>query len=153
MGKAKVALLHGHCTPRFELCAAVLAVQISETVSTELDIDRNLFRFFSDSKVVLGYIHNTTRRFYMYVTYRVSRIKMFSQPNQWSYIPTELNPADAATRSVPPDKLQDSMWLNGPPTLNESSEDLIDVDFPLLNTEQDKEIRSNVQVMKTGLQG
>ncbi|VDI11884.1 Hypothetical predicted protein [Mytilus galloprovincialis] len=53
MGKAKVAPLHGHCIPRFELCAAVLAVQISETVSTELDIDRNLFRFFSDSKVVL----------------------------------------------------------------------------------------------------
>ncbi|VDI42554.1 Hypothetical predicted protein [Mytilus galloprovincialis] len=57
---------------------------------------------------------------------------------------------DAATRSVPPDKLQDSMWLNGPLTLCESSKDLIDTYFPLLNTEQDKEIRPNVQVMKTG---
>ncbi|VDI78657.1 Hypothetical predicted protein [Mytilus galloprovincialis] len=88
----------------------------------------------------------------MYVTNRVSRIRKLSKPNQWSYIPTELNPADAATRSVPPDKLQDSMWLNGPPTLNETSKDLVDTDFPLLNTEQDKEIRPNVQVMKTGLQ-
>lgn len=47
---------------RWELCVAVrvLAVQLSETVSTELDIGRNLFRFFSDRKVVLCYIHNAT---------------------------------------------------------------------------------------------
>lgn len=78
MGKAKVAPLHGHSIPRLVLCAAVLAVQISETICKELDLERNSFHFFSDSKVVLGYIHNSTRRFYMYVTNRVAKIRKLS---------------------------------------------------------------------------
>ncbi|CAC5392933.1 unnamed protein product [Mytilus coruscus] len=40
----------------------------------------------------------------------------------------------------------------GPPPLYESSKELDDNNFPLLNTEQDKEIRPNVQLLKTGLQ-
>ncbi|CAG2235661.1 unnamed protein product [Mytilus edulis] len=78
-----------------------------------------------------------------------------SHPSALHIVKQSINPTnhDAATRSVPPDKLQDSIqWLNGPPTLYESSKDLVDTDFPLLNTEQDKEIRPNVHVMKTDLQ-
>lgn len=87
----------------------------------------------------------------MYVTNRVAKIRKLSQPHQWSYVHTESNPADAATRSIPPDKLQNSLWLQGPPSLYEPTEESNDTKFPLVNVDQDKEIRPQVQVLKTEL--
>ena len=69
---------------------------------------------FTDSKVVLGYINNETKRFYVYVRNRVDRIRLLTKPNQWNYVPTNLNPADEATRSIPAGNLRNSLWLNGP---------------------------------------
>ena len=74
MGKAKLAPRPAHTIPRLELCAAVLAVEMSELISDELDLDIQTVRFYTDSKIVLGYIHNTSRRFYVYVANRVNRI-------------------------------------------------------------------------------
>ncbi len=68
LGKAKLAPLSAHTIPRLELGAAVLAVEVAELIQNELDITPNAVEFYSDSKVVLGYIHNETRRFYVYVS-------------------------------------------------------------------------------------
>jgi ribonuclease HI len=73
-GKAKVAPQHGHTIPRLELCAAVLAVEVTEAVVQNLDMEFDAIKLYSDSKVVLGYIHNQTRRFFVYVENRVQRI-------------------------------------------------------------------------------
>ena len=67
LGKAKVSPQHGHTIPRLELCAAVLAVEISEIVLENIDHPIETMKFYTDSKVVLGYILNQTRRFYVYV--------------------------------------------------------------------------------------
>ena len=48
--------------------------------------------FYSDRKVVLGYIHNRTRRFYTYVAHRVQQILTCTAAEQWSYVQTNLNP-------------------------------------------------------------
>ena len=82
LGKAKVAPSHGHTIPRLELCAAVMAVEISEIVIDQLDIEFDAVRFYTDSKVVLGYISNPTRRFYVYVSNRVARIRKSTTPEQ-----------------------------------------------------------------------
>lgn len=37
-GKVKLAPLHGHSMPRLELCAALMAVEIAETVKRHLNI-------------------------------------------------------------------------------------------------------------------
>lgn len=83
MGKSKVAPRPAHTVPRLELCAAVLAVEMYELIRDEMDIDVDAVRFFTDSKIVLGYIHNSTKRFYTYVANRVIRIRKTTHPEQW----------------------------------------------------------------------
>lgn len=99
--------------PRIELCAAVLGIEVSDIIKEQLDVPSECFRFYTDSQIVLGYLTNTTRRFYVYVSNRVNRIRLSSSPNQWTHVPTEQNPADQATRSVSALHLANSMWLSG----------------------------------------
>lgn len=54
-----------------ELCAATLGIEITELINQELDIKPDTVAYYSDSRVVLGYISNETRRFYVYVSNRV----------------------------------------------------------------------------------
>ena len=146
MGKAKVAPTSGHSIPRLELCAAVLAVQLSDFITEHLDVEIQRVYYFTDSKVVLGYIFNRTRRFYTYVANRVARILASSQSSQWSYVETKYNPADVGTRGVSSKHLADSLWLRGPPSevLESRSQDL---SFPLQRPEDDKELRPDVLTM------
>ena len=58
LGKAKVAPKSGHTIPRLELCAAVLAVEVFKTIHEHLELTFDKVLFFTDSKVVLGYIKN-----------------------------------------------------------------------------------------------
>ncbi|VDI29683.1 Hypothetical predicted protein [Mytilus galloprovincialis] len=91
---AKVAPTSGHTIPRLELSAAVLAVEITQTIMDNLDLHIDTVKFYTDSKVVLGYISNETRRFFIYVANRVEKIRKFSSPSQWNYVSTNRNPAD-----------------------------------------------------------
>jgi hypothetical protein len=132
------------------LCAGVLAVELAETVKEELDIAKSVFRFYSDSRVVLGYISAEARRFHVYVCNRVSRIRSFCGPEQWCYIPTELNPADIATRKFETSELPCSVWLRGPELLK-SDDDFSNVreDFPLVDVGSDVEIKKGAVSLKT----
>lgn len=67
MGKAKLAPRPDQTIPRLELSAAVFAVDLADLISNEVDIELDNTTFYTDSKVVLGYIYNETRRFYVYV--------------------------------------------------------------------------------------
>ena len=49
-GKAKVAPASGHTNPRLELSAAVLAVEITQTMVDNLDLHINTVKFYTDSK-------------------------------------------------------------------------------------------------------
>lgn len=90
---AKVAPKTGHTIPRLELCAAVLAAYIYETVSENSGFSFGETIFYTDSKVVLGYIQNKTR-FYTYVTNRVDKILRITKPEQWLHVNTADDPAD-----------------------------------------------------------
>nr|XP_034331661.1 uncharacterized protein LOC117690928 [Crassostrea gigas] len=149
MGKSKLAHLKGHTIPRLELCAAVLATELGEAVCDYLKIPQDRFHYYTDSRIVLGYICNKTRSFFVYVTYRVEKIHKVSSPSQWSYVSTDKNPADGATRyshTAITTSLQ--RWITGPPWLKNSS-DMIKTVYPLINPETDKEIRQDVISSKT----
>lgn len=151
MGKSKLAPLPAHTIPCLELCAAVLAVELYELIRDEVDIEVEIVKFFTDSKIVLGYIHNSTRRFYVYVSNRVTRIRRTTHPNQWYYIPSDLNPTDHATRSIPAAQLQRSNWLSGPDFLycDQVEETPGSHLFTLGEPEADDEIRPEVTTFAT----
>lgn len=100
LAKAKLAPRPKPSIPRLELCGAVLTEEMVEHILDELDHKPNGVRFFCDSKVVLGYIHNESRRFFIYVHNRVQWKCQSTSPSQWNYVPTVQNPADLATRTI-----------------------------------------------------
>lgn len=150
MGKSKVAPKQGHTIPRLELCAAGLAVELAELVCDELCLPPETVTYYTDSKVVLGYLKNETRRFYVYVANRVAKIRRFSSPQQWFYVSTQQNPADNGTRFVQPALLGDSPWLQGPQQLL-SGESKTEEMFDLVNLDADREVRADVSVYKSQL--
>ena len=129
-GKSKVAPKHGHTIPRLELCAAVLGAETAEMLLDQLDVPIDSTTFYTDSRVVLGYIYNRTRRFYTYVTNRVSRILKVSRPEHWVYVASQDNPADIGTRGVSAKDLDSSAWLKPQSssfrTQESSSHELVD---------------------------
>ena len=65
MGKSRVAPLKPVTVPRLELTAAVCSVRISQQLRRELSYHIDQEYFWTDSKVVLGYISNESRRFHV----------------------------------------------------------------------------------------
>ena len=143
MGKAKVAPHHGHTIPRLELCAAVMAVDISDSITDYLDRNLDAKYFYSDSKIVLGYIHNEKRRFHVYVSNRVDRIRLSTEPAQWHHVPTDRNPADLATRGLELTDINESTWLSGPDCLYNDTP--VDESFSLVCPDTDKEVKVSEQ--------
>ncbi|XP_063047286.1 uncharacterized protein LOC134441024 [Engraulis encrasicolus] len=151
MGKSKLAPYPMHTIPRLELCAAVLAVELAEVIQSEIDIELQAVKFFTDSRIVLGYIHNSSRRFYTYVANRVARIRGSTEPEQWQYVLTDQNPADQGTRPFPAAQLPSSNWLLGPQFLSQSTTDLNDEagTFELVDADTDKEVRPQATCLLT----
>ncbi|XP_073714235.1 uncharacterized protein [Misgurnus anguillicaudatus] len=151
-GKTKLVPKPDLTIPRLELCAAVLAVEVAEVISEELDIEMKKMKFFTDSKVVLGYISNESRRFYVYVNNRVQRIRRSTEKYQWHYVQTDLNPADCGTRAVSANQLTISAWLTGPAFLSHMQiGQPLEEAFELIHPESDVEVRHEVTSCLTKL--
>lgn len=114
MGKARVAPTKVTTVPRLELSAAVVAARTSAMLRNELEMDGLQEYFWSDLKVVLGYINNDARRFHVFVANRIQRIKSTTDPKQWRFVCSKDNPADHASRGLMVDQLVASNWFTGP---------------------------------------
>ncbi|XP_074620876.1 uncharacterized protein LOC141879485 [Acropora palmata] len=114
MGKARVAPLKPVTVPRLEITAAVASVKTSTQLQQELQYEDVKEVFQTDSKVVLGYIANETRRFHIFVANRVQQIQEHSSPDQWRYVDTKSNPADHASQGLTPQGLSTLNWITGP---------------------------------------
>jgi len=114
MEKSTVAPLKPVTIPRLELTAAVCSVRVSQQLQRELEYKIDKEEFWTDSKVVLGYINNQARRFHVYVANRVQDIQENTSAHQWKYVESQHNPADEASRGVKAQDLSKSRWITGP---------------------------------------
>ena len=143
-GQARMAPLQPTTIPRLELCGAVLSAQSGKKLLEELSVPIDEVVLYTVSKVALGYIQNDTRRFYVYFANRVQIIRSVSDPSQWRYVDTALNPVDLATRGIATENLKDSNWLQGPKFLSEASSSFPSATEEVALDTEDPEVRSQV---------
>ena len=105
MAKSCVTPLKTITIPRLELTAAVVSVRIHKLLKGELEYDNISEIFWTDSKVVLGYIANDSKIFHVYVANRVQTIRDHTSADQWRFVEMHNNPADHASRDMTADEL------------------------------------------------
>jgi hypothetical protein len=86
--------------PRLELTAALVTAKVGVLLKRELEYEQVNEFFWSDSKVVLGYIFNSARRFHVFVANRIEQIRDLTSLAQWRYVESKENPADYASRGL-----------------------------------------------------
>ena len=115
IAKSRLAPVKTESIPRLELTAAVLSVRLDILLRKELQITACTSTFWSDSTAVLHIIHNSRKRFPVFVANRVSIIERHTDVSDWKYIPSKVNPADITTRPITMEAfLNFKTWLNDP---------------------------------------
>ena len=102
--------------PRTELLGAVLGVQVTNNVISEISalVDIKQTLFLTDSRIVLGQLKHASGRFEMYVGSRLDFIQRNSKDSVWKWVPGDLNPADLPTRANSNmEEIQSKKWLHG----------------------------------------
>ena len=122
-GKSRVSPLKPTTVPRLELVAAVLLVKMAALLVEELKIAGIEVFYWTDNKIVLGYIQNRRRRYRVFVANRVRVIEEYTNGDNWGYVPTKENPADYASRGISfSDAAKVERWLKGPEFLRSQDE-------------------------------
>ena len=115
IGKSRVTPRKAVTVPRLELTAAVLSVKLLKYLLKELKLGLLDAVLWTDSIIVLRYLHNSATRFATFVANRVRMITDITTASQWRYVPSELNPADVASRGAKsPNSDEMLRWLRGP---------------------------------------
>ena len=142
MAKAKVPPKKVVTIPRLELQSAVISIKVSNFLSEELHYENITHIYYSDSRIVLGYIHNDAKRFHIFVANRVQVIRdRSSSPSDRRHISSLNNPADLASRGVGlSDLIASDLWWKGPPFLR-CGESLPQVGVGVPLAKEDPEVR------------
>ena len=118
-GKARVAPMKTLTIPRLELQAALLASRLRNEIQTALTLEIDKTFMWTDSTTVLQWIHSIEKQ-PVFVANRVAEILDLTTTDEWNYVQSNHNPADAGTRGLSAMSLMDSSWLKGPEFLKSS---------------------------------
>ena len=98
--KTKVAPSIAIRIPRLELMGAVVGVRLAKRIATVIGFPMGRATFWSDSENVLWWIKGRSRQFKPFVANKVGEIQSNTDPEQWRYVPTSMNPADILSRGI-----------------------------------------------------
>ncbi|XP_036327394.1 uncharacterized protein LOC118740001 [Rhagoletis pomonella] len=116
--KTRVGPSKSTTIPRMELSAARLLAMTMKEIRHALRLDSAGCMYWSDSTIVLHWIQKAPTVLKPYVANRVAFIQTHSEVKCWRYIRSEHNPADCASRGIPPTALEDHpLWWTGPPIM------------------------------------
>ena len=135
----------------------MLLVELYSSIRKDLP-DAQEVRFYTDSMITLDRIRKSPNKYDQYVSRRLAIIAKESTSEQWRFVPTDLNPADALSRGLSACELSEhTLWFDGPEygslekaqpptvrTLVVQSTSVVDplrLDSKLLDMEYDKLIR------------
>ena len=119
----------------------------------ELDIHVDDEIFWTDSKVVLGYINSDARRFKVFVVNRVEQIRDHASTKQCHHVESSSNPADHALRGLDSKKKnQIRRWFDGPSFLWSRKQCWLEIGQLEEVSNEDPEVRKVVKVNVSNIQ-
>ncbi|KAK5967304.1 Integrase catalytic domain-containing protein, partial [Trichostrongylus colubriformis] len=140
--------------PRMELLATLISLRLVRFVHSQLHWNISAVHIFSDSQIVLHWIHST-RPLRIFVNNRIMEIrsilahfKSLGISTGLYYVQSECNPADCASRGIPTALAhQEHIWWSGPSFLRLSPTEWPQVNNFALPPEVDQQVQQEYQAL------
>ena len=116
IGKTRVAPMKSLTVPKLELQAALLAARLCAEIHQAFTRPINNTFLWSESTTVLQWLQSTTKQ-PIFIANRVCEILELTTIDQWNYVSSSDNPADAGSRGLSAEALKSSNWYLGPELL------------------------------------
>uniref|UniRef100_A0A1I7VP95 Reverse transcriptase domain-containing protein n=1 Tax=Loa loa TaxID=7209 RepID=A0A1I7VP95_LOALO len=111
--KSRIAPIKDISIPKLELLAILIGVRAGRFVLNQLWCREKCATVWSDAKCALFWVKNESKLLPRFVQKRAEEIR--NSHFKLRYLPSYDNPADVATRGIPPTKLHyNRLWWNGP---------------------------------------